>query len=305
MKNIIFLLGLSLILLNACKKDVEVKDVEFNVVKVSETAKTGLPVQFSITGNPDIISFYSGEIGSEYDFVGSRILKPAYSLIFDSQILDGTQPNQFSVQASTDFNGTYDLENIKKATWTDISNLFQLASPANNRTFVSSGEKDISNLIVDGKPLYIALKYITKPQTINGRYNLWRVQNLLIQSSDDFNGKTTLTNQAGAGWRIILSPNYEPNRVTSTTSITMMGNGTNRDVETEAWVVSRALAVPSQINLGNEKSLAIKSVTDVALSNFNYSYKKPGTYKASFVAINAGGNETKKLVKQLDVVVNP
>lgn len=291
----------------SCTKDSAVDTPEFNVDAETFTVKAGTPVVFNFKGSPDMLSFYSGETGRSYDFASAnRKFESKITLLFDSQILDGSQDNQFSVLASSDFNGTYDLDNIHAANWTDITSRFRLATHADNRILVPSGEMQVSDLFAGNKPAYLAFKYITKPQTLNGRYNLWRVQNMLLQSEDEINGKVLVMNQAGGAWKMIQSSNYEANRGSIiSNNITFMGNGTNKDVETEAWVISKSVSAATKTDLGPDRPVAIKSLSDPTLKNYSYVYTKKGTYTATFIGINADLNETKKEVKQMTIVVSP
>lgn len=168
-----------------------------------------------------------------------------FYLKFDSQILDGKQENQLSILISSDFKGKYDLENINAAKWTDITNRFRLATHADNRVLVPSGDAKISDLIPKDKPFYIAFKYITKPQTTNGRYNLWRIQNLLLQSVVKDTAKIAVMPQSAGAWKLLQSSNYDLKRgYIYLNNITFVGNapeGAKKDEQTEGWAISKAI----------------------------------------------------------------
>jgi hypothetical protein len=307
MKTYNLLFAILLLACTSCTKDSVVATPEFNVELQTLTVKAGTAVVFNFKGSLDMLSFYSGEIGRNYDFANAnRKFESKMSLLFDSQILDGSQDNQFSVLVSSDFNGVYDLEHIHLANWTDLTSRFRLASHADNRVLVPSGEIQMNDVFALNKPVYLAFKYVTKPQTLNGRYNLWRVQNLLLQSEDEVNGKVSVMTQAAGAWKMIQSSNYDANRGSIlTNNITFMGNGTNKDVETEAWVISKAVSVVTKIDLGPDRPVAIKSLSDPTLKSYSYIYEKQGTYTATFVGTNANLNETKREIKQITIVVNP
>ncbi|MNL34319.1 hypothetical protein D3C87_1562870 [compost metagenome] len=132
------------------------------------------------------------------------------------------------------------------------------------------------------------------------------MQNLLLQSEDEVNGKVSVMTQAAGAWKMIQSSNYDANRGSIlTNNITFMGNGTNKDVETEAWVISKAVSVVTKIDLGPDRPVAIKSLSDPTLKSYSYIYEKQGTYTATFVGTNANLNETKREIKQITIVVNP
>ncbi|MFA4869470.1 MAG: DUF5017 domain-containing protein [Pedobacter sp.] len=308
MKIYLFFLTFLLFTASACKKEIEIVTPDFDVENQELTVKVNESLTFNFKGTSDIISFYSGENGSSYAYVDqSRALESDISLKFDSQILDGKQENQFSVLVSSDFNGTYDLANLDKADWINITDRFRMATHEDNRALVPSGEIKITDLIVNNKPIYIAFKYITKPQTTYGQYNLWRIQNLLLQSSDEINGKVSMMAQSAGGWKSIQSSNYEPNRgYIYTNNITFTGNATNgpkKDDETEAWVVSKSIPAVTVTDLGPDRSVAIKSISDPALKSYSYTYSKTGKYTATFVGLNANLDRTKQVAKQVTVTV--
>lgn len=295
-----------LVLLNACKKQEEVVSPQFDVQLASATVKANTPVVFNFSGEPGILSFYSGEVGKDYNFNGGRIVKYKYLLNFDSQILDGAQENQFSVLVSSDFKGLYNLDEVHAATWKDITSKFRIATHADNRALVGSGEQDITDALANKKPVYIAFRYIARPETANGKFNLWRVQNLFLQTESDYNGRIAVIEQSGGAWQAVKSANYEANRgYIYTNNITFQGNASNKEVEHEAWVISKAINVTTEDDLGPDLPTAIKSVSDPVLHSYEYTYTKAGTYIATFAAINANVNETKKVIKQIKVTVTP
>lgn len=306
-KFIIHLLPICLLaFLGSCKKQDKVVEPEFEVQLANVAAKVNEPVIFNFKGEPGFLSFYSGEITKDYSYTGGRVVKYQYLLNFDSQILDGAQENQFAVLVSSDFNGTYTLDNVKAANWTDITSKFRIAAHADNRVLVSSGERDITDALVNNKQVYIAFRYIARPETANGKFNLWRVQNLLLQTESDYSGKTSVMAQSAGAWQAVKSANYETNRgYIYTNNITFQGNASNKEVEHEAWVISKAINVKTEEDLGPDLPTAIKSMSDPVMHNYPYTYTKEGIYTATFVAINADVKETKKVIKQVQITVTP
>ena len=126
---------------------------------------------------------------------------------------------------------------MKAATWKDITSRFVLGT---STAFLNSGTKDISDLFVAGKLLYIGFKYVTKPQEVNGLARQWFVQTFAIKSTATLDNTIALnlTDQGSAGFRIIdenaavASPvgtfipyDKVPARASiSTTRITLYGN---------------------------------------------------------------------------------
>ena len=55
-------------MLMSCEKDLTPEPLSFNVTTASSTYHAGDTVRFIFSGNPDIITFYSGEPGTNYEF---------------------------------------------------------------------------------------------------------------------------------------------------------------------------------------------------------------------------------------------
>src|SRR5436189_5490653 len=85
----------------SCQKKIELRSLSFDVKSDSAayTLKT-IPstgnyaiVNFSFTGNPDIISFYSGDVGRRYAFKDRDTASGTPKLNFTTQRNTGTQAN--------------------------------------------------------------------------------------------------------------------------------------------------------------------------------------------------------------------
>ncbi|MCE5345142.1 MAG: DUF5017 domain-containing protein [Bacteroidales bacterium] len=222
---------LGLLLMASCNKEIEVGDVHnFDVTTETSTYKVGEEIRFAFTGGSvHNISFYSGETRKDFNFKDGRTVNVSdtgATMSFQSSVQLGTQANQVSILSSTDFNGDYSsLASVKAATWTDITSRFVLGT---GTAFLASGTKDISDLIVPGKPIYFAFKYLTKPQETNGLARTWYIQLFSIMSYASLDGTIALplTDQASAGFRIVdENPVNAPALSTiTTTRITLVGN---------------------------------------------------------------------------------
>lgn len=303
------------ILLCACKKvtDVAVNGgvPSFDVSVASNTYKVGDDVVFNLSGKADVISFFSGELYREYAYKDGRIIDLTNpSIAFTSAVTGGLQNNQLSILVSTNFNGVYNdtlkpaLTDIKAATWTDITSRFTLG---NSATFLASGTKSISDLIVADKPLYVAFKYITQPQTINGAARTWMIQNFALTGTSTF-GTLTLGDMTNSGFRIIDgNPVNGPTKSSiSATRFTLLGNSytATTDPATECWAISRAFNA-GKIDAGPDFPIGIKGVANPTLTSYTYKYTKPGTYKVYFIASNANAYESKSIEKSINITITP
>jgi hypothetical protein len=297
------------LLMIGCKKDViETPDVSITVEKY--TFKVGEPVVFNLKGNPDFISFYSGEYGNDYAYLGGRTLDiKSFSLAFQTRVRNGSQPNQFSVHISSDFNGKYDIASVRAGNFKDITQLVTLSSV--NTVYASSGELDLSPLVTDkSKPLYIGFRYVVKPQTAeNGTQRNWDVRDLSLTTLTDI-GQTTAIDQLTAAWTLVEDGAIvEPGRNTvneNTGLITLRGNATEEGklVETEAWAISKAIDLNTVI-LGPDKSIPVKSISETIVPVYNYVYTKPGTYKATFEVSNNRVEGKKTILKEIQITITP
>jgi hypothetical protein len=281
----------------ACKKTVEVTVPEFEVSTEKTTFSVGEDVKFLLKGDPGLISFYSGEPGSDYAYKDGRILSIIQiAMSFNSSMSFGTQLGQFTVLASTDFNGKYDIANVKAATWKDITSKFTLPV---NATYVSSGVRDVSDLIVDGKPLYIVLRYIDDPAKA-GTANNWLIQSFLMQSNTVLGTKALLDL---TGWTLLYDGPKETTRSSiSASTITLRGNANPPRVYTEDWCVSKIVNSGS-IDVGPDRPAPIKTSRDAALSSFSYKYQAEGTYKVFFTAYNANIYGSKEVTRSVEIIV--
>jgi hypothetical protein len=296
----------------SCKKD-NIQTPDFNVSVEKSTYKVGDTVAFHLEGNPDFISFYSGEYGNDYAYIGGRTLDiKSFSLAFQTRVRNGNQPNQFSVHISSDFNGKFEIESVRAGNFKDITNLVTLSTE--NTVYTNSGEVDLTSLVTDKtKPLYIGFRYVTKPQTAasgpNGTQRNWDVRDLTLKTLTDI-GLTTAIDQLNAGWTIVESGAVlEAGRNTINVNsglVTLRGNATaaGKLVETEAWAISKAVDLNTVI-LGPDKSVPIKSISETLVPLYKHVYAKPGVYKVVFLNSNNRIDGKKESLKELEITIAP
>lgn len=164
-----------LIGVTACDPQMELSgDVEdFTVTLLTPKIKAGEQAVFEFTGDPDIISVFTGEVYSEYSCREHRILESGdYNLSFSTATKYGVQENHFSILISSDFNGNYsDISHVKAATWTDITDRFTIATGNTNGTYVNSGTLKMNEFMEEGKPVYIGLRYVNQATAIAGAWS--------------------------------------------------------------------------------------------------------------------------------------
>lgn len=231
MKFNYYLLLLGFFILTSCSKQLDVVTPDFDVTTASATYKAGQAIKFNFTGNAHEISFYSGELLKDYAFKDGRsfdVSAGGLTMQFTSSLQLGTQTNHLTILASTNFNGDYSsIASLKAATWTDITSRFVIGTSA---AFVASGPAatDISDLLIAGKPLYIAFRYITRPQAANGVVRQYFFQSFALKSKTvTFNNSpVTIFDQNSVGFRIVdeNKTNAPARSSVTATRLTMYGN---------------------------------------------------------------------------------
>ena len=287
---------LGFFLIAACTK-VEVVTPDFEVVPKSNTAKVGEEVTFLFSGDPDQISFYSGEPLSDYGYKTGRILKTeGMQMSFTTTVANGGQLNQLSILASTDFSGNYEMSDIKAATWIDITSNYPLST---NATQVLWGPKDVQSMMVSGKPIYIAFRYITLNQAAMTHKGPGRSRAFELKGNTIL-GKQPISDLPGAGFKLVHEGPLEPSRASvGASSITLRGNNVDLESRTEDWAISKPIVPVGDVDLGPDKPTPVKGFVDTKTPEYKYIYTKPGTYIATFVASNANIYGAKKLLNML------
>lgn len=334
-KNILF--ALMLVQVVACSKSIESKDLDFDVAVINSakipttTFNRGDTVNFIFSGNPDYITFFSGEKGMRYAFRDrvadtSTNVKFSFSTALNATGTSGT----LSLLASTDLvpytqDNAVDSINVSKATWTDISNRAVFATSA---ITTSSGVLDLSDFARMGKPVHLAFKYAANAGTTQRR---WTISNISLRH---FTADTAYTISSTAlilpstfpawsvspGWGQINVSNpgirYSPLVSTSvTTSFGITGaTVASSAVATESYLVSGPLdlkrvlpdaGVVVKDQTTNASTSSYSSTTSSAPLNANYAYRfmTPGKYEVTFVASNANISEKASVVKTIIVDV--
>lgn len=286
-----------------CKK-AELSDADFSVTADATTVAAGEDITFSFSGNPQLISFYPGTVFNNYDSAQGRTLHNV-SLSFATTVSSGTQPNQLAVLASADFNGKYDSANIKAATWTDITNRFTLATTA---TATPSAAKDIYDLVVPGKPLYICFRYTTKPQAENGGQRNWNVSAFSVQSAVEDTTALLADYASGASFGLYSFGEKQPGRsAISSAALLFKGNSTTAEAlaqYTEDWAVSKPIWINPN-TIAPDRALPVKGIANAIVDDFKYTYTKPGVYTAVFVAAANDIYRTDDIVRKIVITVTP
>jgi hypothetical protein len=308
---------------------------DFNVSSTDSVFFVGDTIKFDLTGRPDQIVFYSGETGMRYANANRSTDTSGYAkLVFQTSVQQGVLTNGDSLQllVSSNLKG-YDKTSVRNATWSDITKRNTKWPTAVNTSFTTSD----SIVLTDFKKadsINIAFRYIGKKSaTVQQR---WRIQGFslvhnlpdgtktgLFAAPQNASGVATsafaytgwvqvsMANDTTTGfnvWNVGAFNQSSTNTAKTANGITITGaypltfdpgpalsNEPNDD-----WVIT------SKVSLKQVKpdfGASIKNAVAVSMQRFNALptayYKLPGTYTATFVAINQNIDESKQVVKQV------
>jgi hypothetical protein len=339
MKTIIpikyFSIAALLLVCIGCNKKTEVKPVDFDVTSTTlggaASTKFALKdtVKFAFAGNPDIITFFSGEMGKRYEFATRTNAAGTPNLQFSSLRATGTQANSLQVLVSTDFKGVVTnsvygsairdtaatTANIAAASWTDITSRATLSTGA--ATAVASGVINLSDFS-KGQPVYIAFKYTASAGGIQNKWTIsaLSVNNVLADGTTytiaNLNGPTTSFTNYGnityaPGWAVSYDPAKNVNKYawvfTDKTSLVITGATTAAlaTAGAEAWAIMGPVDLT---RVTPDAGMSLK-VISARLPSYQYNYASTGSFNSVFVASNNTADGTSAIVKTLPVTITP
>jgi hypothetical protein len=298
--HILAILALIITVFYGCGK-YDLEEPDFEVVADKTTVKVGDSIKFSFTGNPQLLSFYSGQFLNRYAPEESK--QPDDLLLtFTSARTGGSQNNQVDLLVSNDFNGVYDINNIMAAKWDTLSSKV-LWGTSSTRT--PSGDINLLGRVDVTKPLYIAFRYITRDQNQYGAARNISIYDISLKSN--INGTpvtlfTFSTTQLG----MFSYGNKESERSVVATGINFRGNATSelRNEYTEDWAVSGAITADPNV-AAVDRGISLKLFTESRKENYLFAWSTPGQYRAAFVGETSNVFGRKQQVKFIDITVNP
>lgn len=288
----ILLLPVLIVGLAACNKK-EATSLNFNISADKTEIKAGDTVTFTITGNPEQLTFYSGEKSHNYEYRDRVKADGIPQLSFTSYRQYGTQENTLSLLASSDFSGTYTAQAVSAATWTDITNKAKFSTGADN---TPSGTIDLSDLKSD-KPVFLAFRFIGSTASTQ---RTWTIKNFVLNNLLPDGNLVAVTSQADAGW-VSVNMNNSPRNWTSTTSQLQFQGGVAGIGNNEGWAITKALYFTK---VTPDRGVALKNMS-TRMDSYQYVYTLEGPYTATFVASNVNEYGSNSDVKQVAISVQP
>lgn len=321
MKNKSLLYILVLPLAWACSKQESIEDPEFYISSSAFTYRVADTANFFIKGNPDVITFYSGEAGNNYDNRDRTFRTDGqFKFGFQSRVDNAAgfaalAAGALRVLVSTNYLPTYstlvdpvaagraDSAMVNAATWTDVTSRFAIPSTGTVSTFYPSGEVNLSDLVTDpNKPIYIAFRYASPTTSTLGTNGITLgslvLNNVFPEITQSFNvnpGGSTSTI-----WRIVRAANTANAWTTSSTQLKFISSTTTG--YSEDWVITNAY-YPNLV--APDKAVPIKNITNAPITTFKYKFSTPGIYKVTFIASNNRPGQRKEVLKQLELTITP
>lgn len=292
-------------ILASCKYDKDVATPDFLVTAASLTDSVNQPITFTFSGDVDIITFYSGKQGNDYQYRDRLTADGKPQLQFSTLRQYGDNPgvadNTLQLLVSTDFTGDYTIAGIQQAHWKDLTDraAFSTGKDAN---YVPSGIVDLSDVTHKDSTgadsaIYIAFRYHELQTSATKR--AWYTKDFSV---DNILSDGSVVNVAGNN--VVFTPVEVQDSLRTWyvyATSTLMWGGANTNPETEDWIITSALYLDRvQRDLG----VIVKSSPTTLQTSYTFpGYSKPGTYTVVFEAINANRWGSKTIVKTLTITV--
>lgn len=315
MSKYILVTALAACSLIACNKSLSTADENFEV-NVNKTELTASDTaQFNFIGNPDIITFYSGEIGKRFEYRNRGTADGTPLLRFRSIRANGSQTNSLSVMVSSNFEGVLvkdtptTVNRITAANWTDITSRATLSTGAT--AAVASGNIDLSDFSAQNKPVYIAFKYQGFTGSAQNKWTLdsFTVKNVLADGTSyeiaNMNVSTTAYTNYGVA---AYSPGFSAFKVTNNiswvvnaASLVITGATATAPSAAEAWVILGPLDLKK---VTPDVGVQVKNVSQKADElKFSYKYPSVGSYNAVFYGGKVSIRESSFTTKSFQITV--
>jgi len=204
------------------------------------------------------------------------------NLSFSSQLLNSyaLERREIEILLSTDYNGTYDYQNVTSpgSNWINISDRFIFPSVSGDG-LIFSETANLSDLIGEGMPFYIAFRYKTTGTPPSPRLERgWRIESYSLKQENSFFSRE-LANHTTAGWTIVSAGNVEPGRggTVQATRLGFLANIENINIGIDEWAISRPLKLTTY-NLSfstrvlNSYEMDPREITVLASTDFNGIY---------------------------------
>lgn len=326
--------GIASLALVSCENEL-VQDAELSVNVVTDngvsfdgqtiTVKKGSPVTFNFSGDPDFLTFFSGEDGKKYQYK-DRITVDEGDI--ESSTLEMTITPQYGKPAKTlsmyiseDFPGLYknDFEAdsilVEKHEWKELVPQADLPQTTQELTYAIDlkpylgkrvaiaicyrGQDEtatqskfffknmqIVNKMTSGQETALAASsFGLTPINMLHRHNLKDQVNL--KTNRAYGSAATGTPNISGIWNLLDMKNFWIHSSSANTALKY------------SWLVTNLLVVNA---CTPDAGTGLKNITQ-SLDSYNYTYGEVGSYTATFVATNGNFKKETSVVREYKVVV--
>lgn len=331
LNKFIIALGVASLAFTACENEFN-EDVQLNVNVAAEngvsfdgktiTVKAGTPVNFRLAGDPDYLTFFSGEAGKEYKnrervTVDESEIESS-KLMFSLQGQYGKPANILTMYISEDFPGLAKNDFKADSVLVETHNWNTLIAANEFPTAATTTPYELDMTPYMGKRIAIAICY--RGQDNTAAQSRFYFKNMQILNTMK-NGQQSTFAAASFGFTPVnmcqalnftdqkgMTSNREYGTMTNNTSGIWNFVNTNNffihssNAKTDlkySWLVSNLLVVNA---CSPDDGTALKNVSQ-SLDSYQYTYSEPGTYTATFVASNFNFKKESQVVKEYQVVV--
>ncbi|WOD42872.1 DUF5017 domain-containing protein [Hwangdonia lutea] len=313
MKKSIYLLTMLLFVIlgiQSCE-DLEVVEVPSFEVVFDATAKVGEPVEFKVNNAPNFLYFYAGDFEHQYKYRDRTNAEGTVTMSFLNSQKWGLGENSeglLTVWYSKDYDGSGVPESVNTATWTEITDRFNI-STLYDFTLQESGVVDITDL-ADGNPIYFAFRYFCDDNST--RPAEWWLDELNIQMDvADAPAALTVATEKVPGFKPVdvqgVDSRWNANKWYWSSDKGSNGLWRMRGqvkvggqwITNEDWLITNAINL-TKVN--PDKGEALKTYSE-KLESFEYTYSKAGTYTVTFIGNNETIHGKEEVVKEYTITV--
>jgi plastocyanin len=286
------------------------------------TVKKGTPVDFLFSGNPDYLTFYSGESGKEYKYRERTTVDAtdvtSSTLKFTLTPQYGNPANILTMYVSDDFPGldkknfTADSVLVENHAWKELIPASDFSQTVKNQTF----EIDMKSYL--GKRIAVAICYRGQSKAV--AQTRFTFNNMQITNEMTNGQKTAFTASSFGFTPVNMQNRLNLSDQTSMTSNRAYGTVTNNTagiwnfkdmnaffihssnantVLKYSWLVSNLFVVNA---CSPDTGTGLKNITQ-SLDTYSYTYNTSGTYTVNFVGTNGNYKQETSVVREYKVVV--
>lgn len=301
-----------LLTITACKDAYEVKVPVFNVWTEKSVYAVGEQVKFNIDGSPDMLDFYSGEIGRDYSYHDvERIYndtKP--NLSFRAAKYAGNNEDCAQLYCVKDLGTNYTFEDVKTAVSNGVNLSSRFSIPpivGTAATFSNAGTADISDLTQDDKPIYLVWHCKTNAGSQRTRFQVMDFNiNGVALNNPDLSGVLHSQTALSFKWLLNEATATQASNLPSVTNTLIYWDSIFDNLTgplKEGYAVSIPVKIGDVMNLGLDKGKVIKGIQNENMVDYFHTFNKPGEYEVAFVGYNVNYKGKKETVKKVKIVV--